>query len=151
MNTYKGKFLPKNLQKYKGDFHKITYRQSWELHFMQFLDRSPDVVKWNSEETIIQYWSTLDSKKRRYFMDFTCWFSDGSVYLFEIKPDSQTKIPKNPKRLTESTKSRYIQELYTYKTNIDKWTAAQEVCRQKGWHFKILTEYHLKKYFGMKL
>jgi thioesterase domain-containing protein len=26
MNTYKGKFLPKNLQKYKGDFHKITYR-----------------------------------------------------------------------------------------------------------------------------
>ena len=84
-------------------------------------------------------------------MDFTVWFSDGSVYLFEVKPDAQTKMPKNPKRLTESTKSRYIQELYTYKTNIDKWTAAQEVCRQKGWHFKILTEYHLKKYFGMKL
>lgn len=151
MNTYKGKFLPKNLQKYKGDFHKITYRSSWELHFMQFLDRSPDVIKWNSEEVIIQYYQTLDKKKRRYFIDFFVQFSDGSVYLFEVKPEAQTKIPKNPKRLTESTKQRYLQELYTYKVNIDKWSAAQEICKKKGWNFKILTEVHLKKYFGMKL
>lgn len=151
MNTYKGKFLPKNLQKYKGDFRKITYRSSWELHFMQFLDRSPDVIKWNSEETVIQYYQTLDRKKRRYFMDFFVQFQNNEIYLFEVKPDSQTKPPKNPKRLTEQTRERYIRELYTYKVNIDKWTAAQEVCRKKGWYFKILTEKHLKKYFGMKL
>uniref|UniRef100_A0AB39U0I0 Uncharacterized protein n=1 Tax=Klebsiella phage Phi_KR1 TaxID=3240396 RepID=A0AB39U0I0_9CAUD len=28
--AYSGKFLPKNISKYKGDPRKITYRSTWE-------------------------------------------------------------------------------------------------------------------------
>lgn len=150
-NTYKGKYIPKNIEKYKGNIHKITYRSSWELHMFNWLDKNPSVKKWNSEEIVIQYFQQMDQKKRRYFMDLYVEFIDGSVYLFEIKPGVQTKQPQQPKRLTEKTKQRYISEIYTWKVNQDKWLAANEICKRKGWHFKILTEVHLKKYFGMKI
>lgn len=150
-NQYKGKYLPKNLQKYKGDYHKITYRSSWELAMFNWCDRNPNVKKWNSEEVVIQYYQTMDQKKRRYFMDLFVEFIDGQIYLFEIKPKTQTQVPKYPKRITESSRNNYLQQMYTFKVNVDKWTAAQEVCKKKGWNFKILTEDHLKKYFGLKI
>ncbi|CAH6634879.1 Head completion protein [Escherichia phage vB_Eco_TB34] len=37
-NTYKGKYVPENKEKYKGDIRKITYRSSWERWIMQWLE-----------------------------------------------------------------------------------------------------------------
>lgn len=38
--TYKGSFVPENIQKYKGDPRKITYRSSWERYVMKWLDKT---------------------------------------------------------------------------------------------------------------
>ena len=54
-NTYKGKYVPENKEKYKGDIRKITYRSSWERWIMQWLDRNPRVAKWGSETVVIPY------------------------------------------------------------------------------------------------
>mgnify|MGYP003642564316 CR=1 FL=1 len=122
MNTYKGKFVPKQHKKYKGDFNKITYRSSWEQKFMIHLDNNPNVVKWNSEEVIINY----------------VWF--------EVKPFIQTQEPK----LQGKTKKRQLDESLTYSKNIDKWSAAFEASRKAGVKFIILTEHGLKQ-LGLKL
>ena len=44
--AYKGKFRPQNYKKYKGDPTKIIYRSGWELKFMKYLDRQPEVLLW---------------------------------------------------------------------------------------------------------
>ena len=46
---YKGKFRPQNREKYKGNSSNIVYRSGWELNFMKYLDRQPEVLQWNSE------------------------------------------------------------------------------------------------------
>lgn len=148
--AYSGRFTPVNLEKYKGDFRKITYRSSWELYVMKFCDTSPHVLKWNSEETIIPYFSNADGKKRRYFVDFFVQMDNGQTYLWEVKPFKETQPPIKPVNLTTSAKKRFIDEVYTWSVNQDKWKATMKVCEQKGWNFRIITEKSLKKYFGFK-
>ena len=46
---YKGRFLPKNYQKYRGDYNNIIYRSSWELRVMKYFDEHPHVIWWASE------------------------------------------------------------------------------------------------------
>ncbi len=72
--TYKGSFAPKNLSKYKGNPDKITYRSSWERDVMVFLDESPKVKKWNSEEFVVRFFYEVDKKYHRYYVDF--WVLD---------------------------------------------------------------------------
>ena len=50
--AYKGKFRPKNPQKYRGDPTKIIYRSLWERNCMRYFDENPNVLKWSSEEVI---------------------------------------------------------------------------------------------------
>ncbi|QEG05440.1 head completion protein [Shigella phage JK32] len=150
-NTYKGKYKPENPEKYKGNnLHKITYRSSWELHIMKFLDRSPSVAKWNSECVIIPYWSSADKRSRKYHMDFWVKFVDGKEFLWEVKPAKETIPPQKPKRITTKTKQRYMQECYTYTVNTEKWKAAVDLCQKHNMEFKIITEHALKKVFGFK-
>ena len=98
--AYKGKFKPKNRTKYKGDPDKIIYRSLWELRFMRYLDSTPSILKWSSEEVVVPYRSPIDGRRHRYFPDF--WIrvktSDGSVKesLIEIKPKTQCSPPKGP-------------------------------------------------------
>lgn len=148
--AYKGKYIPKNKSKYRGPIDKITYRSLWERHVMSHMDANPNIRWWSSEQSVIPYTSSVDGKRHRYFMDITCCCTDGTIYLFEIKPKKQTMPPVKPKRLTASTKERYINEIQTYQTNICKWTATKELCSKKGWIFKILTEDVLRRRFGMK-
>lgn len=143
--AYSGRFMPQNLQKYKGDFRKITYRSSWEQYVMRWLDNHPNVVKWNSEETIIPYFSNADGKKRRYFMDFWAKFDDGQEFFFEVKPFKETQPPVPPSKLTTSAKKRYIDEVYTWSVNQDKWKAAQAQADKHNIKFRLLTEKSLKK------
>lgn len=143
--AYSGKFMPVNHQKYRGDIRKITYRSSWESWFMKWLDTNPQVVKWNSEEVVIPYFSEADGKKRRYFMDF--WFrtKDGKEFFIEVKPKKETQPPPKPVKLTTSAKKKYIDDIYTWTVNQCKWKAAQKVAEKNNIQFRLLTEDGLKK------
>lgn len=144
MNTLKGKYSPKNIHKYKGDYRNIVYRSSWELKFMKYCDMRPNVLEWGSEEIVIPYRSPLDNRIHRYFVDFYVKIQDSSgnitKYLIEIKPSKQTVAPKKPQRQTKS----YIYEVTEYVKNQAKWKAAKEFCDDRMWKFKILTESELK-------
>jgi hypothetical protein len=144
MNTLKGKFSPKNIHKYRGDYRNIIYRSSWELKFMKYCDERDTVLEWGSEEIIIPYRSPLDNRIHRYFVDFYVKVRDSNnnitKYLIEIKPKKQTVEPKLPKRKTKS----YIYEVTEYVKNQAKWSAAEEFCLDRNWKFMILTEDNLK-------
>jgi len=138
----KGRFRPKNPQKYKGDATNIIYRSTWEIKVMRYLDENPNIIWWGSEELPIPYLSPIDKKKHRYFPDFIAKIrkNDGKVmtYIIEVKPEKQTK-PPTQKRKTKT----FIQESMTYEVNKAKWYAAEEFCKDHGWQFLVLTEKHL--------
>ena len=138
----KGRFRPKNPQKYKGDPNNIIYRSTWEIKVMNYLDENPNVLWWGSEELPIPYLNPVDKKKHRYFPDFIAKMrkADGTVmtYVIEVKPEKQTQ-PPTQKRKTKT----FLQEAITYEINKAKWYAAEEFCKDHGWQFLILTERHL--------
>lgn len=146
MATYKGKYNPANRAKYRGKVDDIVYRSSWELAVMKWCDFHPQVKRWSSEEVVIPYFSTMDGKHRRYFMDFYIELDNGTVYLWEVKPYEQTKPPKPPTRQSPAAKARFAEAIYTWKVNLDKWNAADKHAKDKGWIFKVMTERGLKKY-----
>lgn len=144
--SYKGKFHPKNPQKYRGDSSKITYRSGWELKFFRFLDNHPDVIWWNSEETVIPYTSPIDGRIHRYYPDVLLKKKvedKEEIFMIEIKPEGQTREPDiRKKNNTPSGRisRRYLNEVKTYGINEAKWKSAEKYCEQKGWKFLILTE-----------
>lgn len=112
---------------------------------MEMLDNHPDVKQWSSETTIINYFSNADGKKRRYFIDFTIYWVNGEVHLWEVKPKKETAPPKAPTNMTTAAKKRFMNEIYTWTVNQDKWKATVDVCNKKEWRFKIITEDALKR------
>ena len=145
--SYKGKYKIKNLEKYKGDPTKITYRSLWEKKFMNYCEGNPMVIEWSSEEIVVPYKSPIDKRVHRYFPDF--WIKikrkNGltECILIEVKPKKQTSPPKKPKRVTRKTNKKYLYEVYTFGVNEAKWKAATEFCKNRKWRFKIITEDHL--------
>lgn len=140
---YQGKYTPKNTAKYVGDPTNIIYRSSWELKFMVWCDTNPSIIKWSSETTVIPYICPTDNRPHRYFVDFKIQVREASgrtkTYLVEIKPDIQTRPPATPTRKTK----RYIAEVMTWGKNEAKWNAAISYCKDRGYEFKIITEYDL--------
>lgn len=132
----KGKFRPKNPQKYKGDPTTIIFRSSWEFKVMSKLDLSDNVDTWSSEEIIIPYKDPFTSKKRRYFPDFWVKYKDGTQEIIEVKPEYQVKGPSVQKNTTK----KYIKEVITYGNNSAKWEAAEKFCKKHGYKWTILTE-----------
>ena len=103
--SYKGKYIPQNPQKYKGDPSQVIYRSLWERKFMVYCDRNDKVIEWGSEEVIVPYRSPWDGKMHRYFPDFYIKIkqSSGGVkkFIIEVKPEHQCKEPtKTPKKRT---------------------------------------------------
>ena len=104
--AYKGKFKPKNRDKYKGNPTNIIYRSLWERRFMVYCDSNNSVVKWSSEEIVIPYRSPFDRKIHKYYPDF--WVKikkhDGTIEtsIIEVKPKSQTVPPKDTSRKRKS-------------------------------------------------
>ena len=147
MAPYKGRFVPKNPQKYKGDPTKIIYRSSWELRFMNYIDTNPNIIQWASEELFIPYRSPLDGKWHRYFPDFIIKMRDKNgkvtVKMIEIKPRSQSVPPTVKKNGSKPTK-KYLREVATYGINMSKWEAAKEYCADHNWEFVVLTEKEIK-------
>ncbi len=135
-------FKPTNPQKYVGNVCTITSRSSWETKFMIWCDTNPQVIKWNSEEIIVPYYSPVDNKVHRYFVDFAVMVRNNTgqekKYLVEIKPEVQTKPPSGNKKT-----KRLIEETATYLVNSAKWEAADKWAKKQGMEFMVLTERHL--------
>lgn len=143
METYKGWFTPKHPEKYQGNVNNIVFRSGWERKFMQYLDETPAILEWSSEEVIIWYTSPVDGVKHRYFPDFKMVVktTKGEIktHLIEIKPKAQTKPPVKKSRNTK----KYLTEVMTYGVNQAKWAAAENFCNSRGWTFTVLTEKEL--------
>ena len=94
-----------------------------------------------SWETVIPYYDSGKKKQRRYFMDLTIKFADGTILMVEVKPSKQTRPPvkKGKKR------QYYIEECMTYVTNSCKWEAAEAYAKKAGYEFAIWDEHVLKK------
>ena len=142
--SYKGKYIPTNPKKYKGNPSQVIYRSLWERKVMVYCDRNDKILEWGSEEVIIPYRSPWDGKMHRYFPDFYMMVKQksGNVkkFLIEVKPKSQCKSPvKNPKRKTRN----WYKQVKAWGINQAKWKSAEEYCKDKGMEFKILTEDHL--------
>ena len=135
---YRGKFRPQNYKKYKGDHTNIIYRSGWELKFMKYLDRQPEVLLWSSEEVIIPYRSPIDNRLHRYYPDFWVKTTKGES-LIEIKPKKQTKPPYGKDKRTKA----YRNAVLTFAKNKAKWNAAENYCDDRQMKFLILTEDHL--------
>jgi len=146
MASYRGKFSPKNPDKYHGDVMNIVYRSLWERQFFRWLDEQSFVKSWSSEEVVVPYRCKTDGKIHRYFVDVKFEFQDGRVMLIEIKPKKETIPPKNPGRKTR----RFITEVMTYAKNISKWEAAKTYADDRGWIFEVWDEDMLRS-LGIKI
>jgi hypothetical protein len=139
-----------NPSKFRGSLNgggalTCIYRSSWERRLMAWLDTNPAILAWGSERVIVQYNDESDlGKLRRYFIDFDFELRDqeGKLKKFwcEVKPHEYTIPPKQPKRLTESTKRNYLMNSLTYVRNVCKWNAAKKSAINHGATFFILTE-----------
>ena len=72
-------------------------------------------------------------------MDFKVTWKNGKTTLIEVKPSKETRPPSGSKRT-----KRYISEGYTYVKNMNKWQAANEYAKDRGWNFEIWTEVELR-------
>lgn len=136
--AYKGRFSPRNPQKYNGDPSNIIYRSSWECKVMDSFDKRPDILSWSSEEMAIPYVSPVDGRRHRYFPDFIVKVrtKDGTIktMMVEVKPEKQSKPPAKKSRVTK----QYIQEVVTWGVNQAKWKAAIEYCKDRKWTFVVM-------------
>lgn len=145
-NFIQGKYTPKRPEKYVGDKKDIVFRSAWERKFMIWCDNNPAVVAWTSEYPI-PYYSQLDNKMHRYFVDFFVRIRDNTgkekTLMVEVKPDIQTRPPIKPKINNPKAIKRYISECETFQVNSDKWTAAKAFAEKNNFQFIILNEYDL--------
>lgn len=131
-----------NPQKYVGKIRdNITYRSSWELSLIKFLDDDDAILEWSSEEVIVVYVNPIDKKKHRYFLDFSIKYKNykGGVTdaLIEVKPYHETQKPILTEGMSEKSKNHAV---ITYVINQAKWKAARDYCKTRNKTFIILTE-----------
>ena len=138
-----GKYRVQNKEKYVADLQECEYRSSWELRYMKYLDRQPNVLEWASENVIIPYYNPVEKKTRRYFVDFYVKVrtTEGFIkkYIIEIKPFNQCNPPKKQKR----TSNGYKSAVKAYIRNQCKWKAAKKWAEKRGWEFIVITEKEL--------
>lgn len=136
-NWAKGKFTPKNPQKYVGK-GEPTYRSSWELAFMQFLDNNAHILNWASESIKIPYKNPLTGKNSIYVPDFFVLyenkFGQKVAEVVEIKPKKQSLI---------ESKVASARDRAAVAINHAKWKAAAEFCKRQGISFRVITEENL--------
>jgi hypothetical protein len=120
---FKGKYIPKNPEKYTGNIKQIIYRSSWERLFMVYCDKKENILEWSSEEVKIPYMH--EGKNRTYYPDFWVLMLNKNDHyvekLVEIKPHHQR----------------------TMKVNKAKWSAATKYCQDNKMEFLVMTEKEL--------
>ena len=137
--AYSGRYSIKNASKYKGDVNNIIYRSLWEKAVFQWCDKNPKVKGWSSEEIVVPYYYDVDKKYHKYYVDVKIVFEDKTL-LIEIKPEKETVPPVGAKRT-----KRYITEGLTYVKNMNKWEAADNYAKDRGWEFQVWTEKTLQE------
>lgn len=141
-----GYFKPKNPSKYKGDKNNIIFRSLLEYNVMKFFDENESILEYSSEETYIKYLDVTTNKIRTYFPDFKVKYIDnkGNIRkkLIEVKPSSQVREPKKPKRLTQA----YEKRVFEWVKNQCKWESAREWCKKTDHEFEILTEKEIMEF-----
>ena len=137
--VYSGLYKAKNVSKYKGDHTNIIYRSLWEREVFKWCDNNPNVKGWCSEEVVIPYYYDVDKKYHKYYVDVKIVFEEKTL-LVEIKPEKETQPPVGEKRT-----KRYIREGLTYVKNMNKWEAADNYAKDRGWEFQVWTEKTLQE------
>lgn len=134
-----GYFEPSNPDKYRGT-GKPRYDSSWEKVVMEYLDSNPYIHEWVSDY-VIPYYSSTKGRKARYLVDFVFTYTDKNgekrTVMAEVKPLKETMPPKKGRGRKRST---VLQEEVTWINNSDKWNAAEQYAKERGWKFCILTE-----------
>lgn len=120
MKTRKPKFREGyyDSMKMKKTFH---YRSGMEANVYEHLDMWNEVLAYEVEPFEIPY--IHDGECHKYIPDIFVVFADGRKEVWEIKPSNQTHFQKNK----------------------DKWFAAVEACKLRGWGFEIMTETQIEK------
>lgn len=136
----RGRFIPKNPQKYVGNINAIFFRSSWERRFMIWLDSNNAVLRWGSEELAIPYVNPIKvdengrPKISRYFPDFVIMYrdKDGSIKkeIVEVKPSKQSV----------ATPGMSERDKMLLAVNNAKWKAASAFAESQGATFRVLTE-----------
>ena len=121
----------------------VEYKSSYELQAFRFMDANPHIKKWSAEPFAIKYIKPTDNQPHRYYIDLFIEFNNGKKFLVEIKPSSETKPPKPPKKQTQKAHNNYMKALETFEINKAKWKFAKEFAKSKNMEFIILTEKEL--------
>lgn len=99
----------------------LGYRSGLEEKVYKILDRHDEVASFYSEPFQIDY--IHRGQAHRYTPDLIVNFMDGRKELWEIKPSNQTDLEMNK----------------------NKWRAAEEACKIRGWSFEVYTEQRINK------
>lgn len=144
-----GYYQPKNINKYNGEF-PIIYRSSWERKFCHWCDYNEYVISWMSEPFYVNYFNILDKKFHKYYPDFYFRikrYSDKDSdeytienYVVEIKPKSQLKKPKEPKRKSVKSLRNYKHAYETYIRNLCKTESLKKLSKDRNFKLMLLTE-----------
>lgn len=136
-NAKVGVYHPQNPHKYLGAQLPI-FKSELERLCMRYLDTNDLIIQWSYEPQSIKYYDKAHNKVRHYYIDFVAVAKVGSfrkTVWIEVKPECETKPPKNKKD---------YKALTTFLTNTCKWEAASALAKSKGYEFHILTEAQLK-------
>lgn len=158
-----GYYVPRHPEKWVTKVNE--YRSSWELKFMDWCDRNPQVLRVGSEPCAIQYRDPVSNleycnqhhldpknpqnwKIRKYYVDMWVEFKmkDGEVkrVFIEIKPYKETIAPEPLKpgaKLKEV--NAYNRAMKIFLTNQAKWKAAKYEFAKRGCQFQVWTEVEL--------
>ena len=119
--TQKPSFKEGYFTSIKNDNQKFHYRSGWELDCYEMLEELNECTAWHGESFKVPYF--FNGKEHNYTPDMSVKFKDGHVEIWEIKPTTQTGLPRNKA----------------------KWEAAKAYCEARGWEFKVKPEKEIEK------
>lgn len=120
LKTRKPKFREGYYESIKME-KSFKYRSGYECTVFECLDSLNEIQGFDVEPFEISYIHKGEAKK--YIPDIFISYHDGRKEIWEIKPTNQTHLQKNK----------------------DKWFAANEACKLRGWKFKVITEKGIEK------
>lgn len=99
----------------------LGYRSGLEEKLYKILDQDENILSFYSEPFQIDY--IHKGQAHKYTPDLIVHFMDGRKQVWEVKPSNQTDLEMNK----------------------NKWRAAEEACKIRGWSFEVFTEQRINK------
>jgi hypothetical protein len=99
----------------------LGYRSGLEERVYKILDQHEEVVSFYSEPFNIDY--IHRGQAHKYIPDLFVTFMDGHKEIWEVKPSNQTDLELNK----------------------NKWRAAEDACKVRGWKFEVFTEQRIDR------